>query len=278
MNSIEIITDSCSDLTPELIRQFNLRIVPLQVYINGTTYQDGDLPVHELFALVEKTGELPKTSAPLVPEFARRFESADCAVFIGISSRLSATCHNALLAAGQFPGKNITVIDSLNLSTGIGMLALLAAEMRDAGCSQQEIAAFLLEARKKVRTSFTIDSLEYLHKGGRCSAMQAVVSSLLSIRPVITAQPDGTLGIKAKIRGSRKKALNSMLADFAQQADQIDLRRVFVTHTGCHDDARYLMEEIAKIAPVQEVLETVTSATVASHCGPNTISILYMVK
>lgn len=275
---IQIITDSCVDLSAEIIQQYKVEVIPLQVYLHGKSYLDGDLTLPELFSLVEEAGELPKTSAPPVPEFIRRFENMEAAVYTGISSKLSATYQNALLAAEQFPQKNFEIIDSLNLSTGIGLLVLLAAELRDRGCSPREIAGQLKQARERVRTSFTIDTLEYLHKGGRCSAMQAIVSSLLHIRPVIAVQPDGTLGVKAKIRGSRKKALDTMLADFRQQADQVDPHRIFVTHTGCHEDAQYLMDEIAKIVPVRELLETVAGATVASHCGPNTIGIIYMVK
>ena len=130
----------------------------------------------------------------------------------------------------------------------------------------------------RVHTSFIIDTLDYLYMGGRCSAMENVVGSLLKIRPIIEVRPDGTLGVKEKTRGTRKKALGSMLADFEAHLSQVDLHRVFVTHTGCDADAAFLKEELLKIAPIEEVCITQAGATVASHCGPDTIGILYLEK
>ncbi|NTV36137.1 MAG: DegV family EDD domain-containing protein, partial [Anaerolineaceae bacterium] len=151
-------------------------------------------------------------------------------------------------------------------------------EMRDTGNTAEEILKELTSLRQRIHTSFVIDTMEYLYMGGRCTAMQNLVGSILKIRPVIEVRKDGTLGVKDKVGGSRKKALNNMLEDFRKNADNLDTHRVFVTHTGCDDDAQYLKEEILKIKPVDELLTTITGATVSSHCGPNTIGIIYITR
>lgn len=133
----------------------------------------------------------------------------------------------------------------------------------------------------KVRTSFVIDTLDYLYKGGRCSAIELLVGSLLKIRPIIEVKPDGSLGIKRKINSSRKKALMAMIEDFSMDLPKLDTRRVFITRTLTDEaiaDAHFLKSEIENIASVDEILFTMAGATIASHCGPETIGILYLVK
>lgn len=274
---IHITTDSCADLSPELIARYQIRAIPLQVLVNGRNLRDGvTVSTPELFQSVEQSGELPKTSAPSVADFVEFFRADDEVIFIGISAQLSATLQSACIAAEQLLPQHIHIIDSLNLSTGHGLLAVHAAETRDAGASAEEIVAEIHRRIPRVRTSFIIDTLDYLHKGGRCSAMEAVVGSLLKIRPVIEVRADGTLGVKNKVRGSRKKALDSMLAEFKSHLPNVDLTRVFVTHTGCDEDALFLKSELLKLAPIQEVCITIAGATVASHCGPNTIGIIFL--
>lgn len=272
---IHIMTDSCADLSQELLEQYHIRSIPLQIFIDNQNIHDGDLSIEELFRLVAETGQLPKTSAPSIKEFVDFFTPAEEGVFIGISSQLSATVPTSRLALTEMAGQNIRVVDSLNLSTGIGLLALRAADLRDAGQRVEEIVAQLEQTIPKIRTSFFIDTMDYLYKGGRCTALQAIFGSMLKIRPVITVRPDGTLGVKDKIRGGRSKALNALLDDFRANLASIDLRRVFVTRTDCQEDAEYLRNELSKIAPIEELLITTAGATIASHCGPGTIGIIY---
>lgn len=273
---VDIVTDSCADLSPELIHRFNVRVLPLQVFIDNRTIPDGSISPQELFRLVAKTGELPKTSAPSIKEFLEFFEPSDEIIYIGISAKLSATLPNGLLAAQQLPHKKIHIIDSKNLSTGIGLLVLKAAELRDMGWTAEQIVHEIRNTVPRVHTSFVIETMEYLYKGGRCTALQAIVGSVLKIRPIIEVRPDGTLGVKAKIRGTRVKALDTMLEDFRSHLPHLDQHRVFVTHTGCDDDAAYLVESIKAMAPVEEVCVTQAGATISSHCGPDTIGILYI--
>jgi len=276
---IHIITDSTSDLGPELVARHNLGVVPLSVHIAEKTFLD-DFSVTgpELFTLVDESGDLPKTAAPSVGEFAATFDVPGDVIYIGISSRLSASVANARLAAETFPASKVRIIDSLNLSTGLGLLVLHAADLRDQGANAEEIERGVLAALPKVHMSFVIDTMKYLYMGGRCTALQSLMGGLLHIRPVIYARPDGTLGVKDKVRGSRTRALDSMLRDFHAHRDEVDLRRVFVTHPDSDADAAYLVSELAKQAPVQEIISTHAGAVVSSHCGPGTIGVLYLLK
>lgn len=273
---VTISTDSCADLSSALIRDCDIKVIPLQVLVDGRNIRDGEMSLEELFASVEKTGQLPKTSAPAVADFIDFYAGSEEVVFIGISENLSATIQSARLASSELKSQRIFIVDSKNLSTGIGLLVIKAADLRDHGLSAQQIASELEKLVAKVRTSFVIDTMEYLYKGGRCSGLQALAGSLLQIRPIITVQEDGTLGVKHKIRGSRAKALNTLLADFKADLPDIDLQRVFVTHTSCPEDADYLVEELKKLAAIEDILITTAGATIASHCGPRTIGILYL--
>jgi DegV family protein with EDD domain len=275
---IHILTDSTSDLSQELVDRFHIDTIPLNVHIRDQAYKDGQtITTPRLFELVEANHELPKTAAPSVADFQAFFDREGESIFISISTQLSATLQSATLARDATHA-NVRLIDSRNLSTGIGMLAVRAAEMRDQGCSADEIEAAVLSWVPKVQSSFVVDTLDYLYMGGRCSAVQSIVSSLLKIRPVIEVKPDGTLGIKDKTRGSRKKALQSMLDDFARHLDAVDLRRIFITHTVCPQDAEYLKAEITRLCQPDEICITNAGSVIASHCGPNTIGILYMLK
>jgi len=277
---VTILTDSCSDLSPELSRKYNIKTIPLYVFVNERTYQDGvDIQIEELFRIVDESKKLPKTSAPTIPDFEKFFsENPGDVIFIGIGSKLSATYQNAYLAARSFPERKIYTIDSRNLSTGIGLSVLYAAELRDMGLSADEIVGKTNALISKVHTSFVIDTLEYLYMGGRCSAMENIIGSLLKIRPIIEVKPDGTLGVKEKNRGSRQKSLDVLLEDFRKNLPCINLHRVFVTHAACRADADYLATELMNLAPIDELNITSAGATVASHCGPNTIGILYTIQ
>lgn len=275
---INIKTDSCADLGQALLNAHGIDSIPLHVLVKGEDHFDDNLTLEFLFSSVDETGELPKTAAPSILEFSEFFSSPEPTVYVGLSSQLSATMANAKLAQEQLGRDDIYLVDSLNLSTGIGLLALKAADLRDAGLGAAEIAEAVTNARSKVRTAFVIDTMDYLYKGGRCTALQAIFGSMLKIRPVIYVRPDGTLGVLDKIRGTRKKALDSLLEGFKADLSDVDLTRVFVTHSGCVEDAEYLAGELSKLAEIKDVLITTAGSTIGSHCGPNTIGILYLRK
>jgi len=277
---VNIVTDSTSDLGKDTYRSFQLTVIPLLVTIGGKDYRDGlDIDQKGLFDLVKKYGELPTTATPSVAEFTKIFDRSGESIFIGISSKLSATIQNAQLAADTFSDGKVTVIDSLNLSTGVGLLALRAAELRDQGLPTSEIARRISQDRAKVRSSFAIETMEYLYKGGRCTAIQAIAGSVLKIHPIIEVRNDGTLGVKSKARGNLQKAHQMLLDDFEAHLPELDRKRVFVTHT-CDDQVsvQFLVEEVRRLASPEEVCVTSAGSVISSHCGPGTAGILYFVK
>lgn len=277
---IEILTDSCSDLSQELLDSHHIRQIPFIVTLGEETFLDGKtITTPQLFEKVAKNGQLPKTAAPSPGDFAALFDSSDEMIYIGISSQLSAGHQVANKVAESLPEKKIYVVDSHNLSTGIGLLVLSACDLRNQGCTVEQIISGVEQVKPRIHTTFVIDTLDYLYKGGRCSAMERVVGSMLHIRPVIEVNAKtGTMDVKEKINGSRRKALKSMLVDFEGHLPNIDLKRVFLTHTGCDEDALYLKEELLKLAPIENVYITNAGCTIASHAGPDTIGILYILK
>ncbi|MDD3598824.1 MAG: DegV family protein [Bacillota bacterium] len=285
MPGIKIITDSTADLGQELKERYRLEVVPLMVTFDEETYGDGvDINTQRLFELVKEKGKLPKTSSPSPATFKSVFGKAIAdgsqAIYIGISSQFSAAVQNARLAADTFPEGQVHVFDSANLSTGIAQLVLYAHDLAAEGKTAGKIMGLLEKARPRVKTCFMIDTLEYLHMGGRCTGVQALLTSVLKVRPVIEVV-DGGMRVAAKIRGSRTKLLDWQLERFAKDVEQNLVKpvRVFLTHTGVHEDAMYMAERVRRIMPeMREILETPAGSVVGSHCGPGTIGILYMLK
>jgi DegV family protein with EDD domain len=274
---VNIFADSTSDLG-ELAARHHVAVIPLSVTIGGINYLDGvDIHAAQLFDLVKQTGELPKTAACSAGEYQKAFEQVDgeC-IYVGVSSQLSASVQNARLAAQLLPAGKLRVVDSLNLSTGIGLLALRAAELRDRGMAAAQIEMELSGMVSKVHSSFMIDTMEYLYKGGRCSALQALAGSVLKIHPVIEVRRDGTLGVREKARGVRQKGLDLLLDDFAAHLPRLDRGRVFVTHAAAPEDAEILADAVRRLAAPKEVCITTAGSVISSHCGPGTIGILYM--
>lgn len=274
---LTIHADSTSDLGPELSARHNFNVIPLYVLLREKSFLDSiEIKTPDLFTWTAETGELPKTSAISVGDFIKHFEQPGEHLYIGISSQLSATVKNAQIAASMLPNQHIRIIDSMNLSSGEGLLLLKAAEMRDKGWSIDEIHTKVELSKTKVRTSFIIETLDYLYKGGRCSAMQNIMSSLLSIRPTIAMRPDGTLGVKAKTRGTRKRSLLTLIEDFKRDLPNIDLSHVFITHTGAEEDAALIYQELVNLTPIENIHRVTAGSVIASHCGPGTLGLVYI--
>lgn len=281
MARVKIFSDSTCDLPPDLIVQSQIGIVPLYVLFDDVSYGDGvDITTPVLYEKVKETGKLPTTAAPSPGEFIRAFapwvEAGEDIVYIGLSSQFSATINNARLAAQEFPPGRVEVVDSQNLSTGIGLLVMRAADFAAEGLDAPSIAENIRSLRAKVRTEFIIDTLEYLHKGGRCSGITRFIGGVLQIRPSVRVV-DGGMVPAQKFRGSRAKALQGLVKGVLAAKERISPERVFVTHS-ISEDAPYLQRELEKKAGVKEVLISQAGCVISSHCGPNAIGILYIEK
>lgn len=280
MNPVKVVTDSTADLTPELVEKFELAVLPLYVLIEGKSYLDGiEMTTEELYRQVEKTKTLPKTSAPSTGDFYEFFykwvKAGYDVLYIGLSSKLSATFQASRLAAEEFDEGRVRVLDTQSLSTGIGLLALKAAEMAQEGKGAAEIYQTVSELVPKVRVSFIIDTLKYLHMGGRCSAIQLLASNVLKIRPQIIVK-DGGMIVGAKFRGKRSSCLKQFYKEVVGDGTQINLQRAFVTHSGSTEaecmDFKNRLEKLG----VSEVYVTQAGTVISSHCGPGTIGLLYI--
>lgn len=280
MSKIKIFSDSTCDLSEELIKKHDIGIVPLYVSFGDETLKDGvEITTETLYKKVDETKSIPKTSAPPPSDFYNLFkpyiDSGYEILYIGISSHLSSTLQNAKIATTEFENGNIEIIDSLNLSTGIGLLVLKAVDLRDKELTLKDISKNLSETISKVKTNFIIDTLNYLHKGGRCSALQSIVSSVLKIRPIIMVE-EGKMIVGKKVRGKRIKALNSIIESCINDKANLDKSRIMITHSLSDEDALYLKDELSKNINVENILITKAGCVISSHCGPNTIGILYI--
>ena len=276
-----ISSDSTCDLNRELIDRYQIRILPMGVSLGDKIYQDGvDITPDEIYAHHAATGQLPKTSAINLAENLDRFEEltrdGSAVVHFTLSASMSSTYRNACLAAEEF--EDVYVVDCKNLSTGNGLLVIAAAEMAQQGMEAQDIARKIEELTAYVDASFVVDNLEYLVKGGRCSALAAFGANLLQLKPCIQVK-DGTMGVCKKYRGKFEKALSVYVSDRLANAEDICLDRVFVTHAGCDPQiVESVVAAVKNALPFREIFVTRAGCTVSAHCGANTLGVLFMRK
>ena len=278
---IIISSDSTCDLSKELVDRYQIRIQPMGISLGDQMYRDGvDITPDMIYAHHEKTGQLPKTSAINVAENMEYFEEltkdGSAVIHFTISSSMSSTYNNACVAAQEF--ENVYVVDAKNLSTGSGLLVLAAAEMVQEGLEAQQIVEKLNDLEDRVDASFVVDNLEYLVKGGRCSALAAFGANLLQLKPCISVK-NGAMGVGKKYRGKFEKVLLTYVADRLADAEDICLDRVFVTHAGCDPKVvESVAEAVKNTLPFREILVTRAGCTVSSHCGANTLGVLFIRK
>lgn len=286
MSKIVIATDSTCDLSQEIIDKYDIKVLPLYVTFGNKVYKDRvEMNVDKMYQMVDETGIYPKTSAASPEDFYKFFkkllEADNEIIYMGIGSSLSSTLQNAFLGRSEFSEEEqarIHLVDSLNLSTGIGLLLLKAATFRDEGDSVKEIKEKVEAIVPKVRTQFVVETLEYLHKGGRCSGMTRFIGTALRMKLLIKLT-DGKLGVDKKAIGSTKKALNLMLDDFYGLLPDIDKEFLFVTHSNATKNYAYIDEKISSIKySFDHIYETKAGCTISSHCGEGCIGILYIEK
>lgn len=282
MSNVKLFTDSTCDLSTELLNKYDISIVPLYVNFDDCMYKDQiELSTEELYVKVTEKNKLPKTAAPSPTDFSNAFkpyiDNGQDILYIGLSSMISSAINNAVLACNEFPEGRIKIIDSMNLSSGIGLLVLKAADFINEGMDLNIIADKIQELVPKVRTAFVIDTLDFLYKGGRCSALQNIASSVLKIKPVISVV-NGKMIVREKIRGKRHKVLETLLNSVLKKKDTIDLTRIMITHSMSNEDAVFLKKELQKSLNAKEIIITDAGCVISSHCGENTVGILYIEK
>lgn len=281
MPTIKITCDSTCDLSPELCERYHISVIPMRVALGERSCRDGvDVKPEELFAYVGETGKLPTTSAISFGEYADFFrpfvKEGYEVVHINLSSELSSSHQNACIAAEELG--NVFVVDSRSLSTGSGHLVILGAELASAGYDGAYIAKALNEMKGNLDVSFVLQTLDYLHKGGRCSGIARFGANMLKLRPEIVMN-NGTLHVGKMYRGSMEKTILDYVRGRLGNADHISYDRIFVTHSGVPDEiVQKVIALVKELRPFEEVIETTAGSTISCHCGPNCLGVLFFRK
>ena len=278
---IKILSDSTCDLSAELLDRYSVKTIPLTILLGEDSFYDGlNFTPADMYRRYHADGTLPKTSAPSVQQFIdffRPFVEAGCeVVHLDISSELSSSYSTACIAAAELG--SIYPVDSRMLSTGVGLLVIEAAECRDRGMEAGEIARHVASLTDKVDTSFVLDTLEFMWKGGRCSGVTALGANLLHLKPGLEMR-DGKLSVYKKYRGS----IQSVYRQYAKErlsAAEIRPGHIFVTDSGevPEETLNELMDMVREAVPGAEVHNTKAGCTVTSHCGPKTLGVLFIRK
>ena len=266
---VKIISDSTCDLSPELIAKYDIDILPLHILLGEDEYEDGrNITPQQIYDWSDTHKTTPKTSAPSLAEAIELFrpyiEEKREIVCFSISGSMSTSGNVMRLAAEELEASDlVTVIDSANLSTGIGLLVIEAAIMAGKGQSAAEIIAAIEVLKPKVRASFVVDTLTYLYRGGRCNAVSAMAGGVLRLHPKIVVE-NGAMDASKKYRGKIKSARPE---------------RVFITHSGCdRDTVNAVRSYLESFGIFHEILETRAGGVVSSHCGPGTLGVLFIAK
>ena len=275
--AIKITADSTCDLTPELLERYDVTLTPLYVTQDGKTYRDGvDIHPADIFAHVAAGGSLPTTSAVNIADyqeiFSRYAKEYDAVIHFNIGQNFSACHQNAVIAAQDFD--NVYVIDSRNLTVGQGILVLEAAEAAARGEKAEDIVAMVRDLVDKVDTTFVVDRLDFLAKGGRCSSVVALGANLLKLKPCIVLS-DGKMAVGKKYRG----VFDKVLLDYARdQLEAGDFRtdRAFVVYAACKPETIEAVRQVVAGYGFREVCVAEAGCTISSHCGPNTLGVLFL--
>lgn len=277
--NIGISLDSTCDLSEELIKKYDFHIVPLSVTLGEQTYEDGKINTLDIFDYVSKTGTLPKTSAVNESAFVEFFtelrKTYDAVIHFDISSEMSSTYQNAVEAAQKVG--NVYVVDSRSLSTGISLLAIYARALTQEYENPATIADMVRAKTDKVQASFVIERLDYLFKGGRCSALAYFGANLLKLRPQIIVE-HGVMRPTHKYRGKMSKVVSDYCQNVLREFPDADKSVCFITHSHATPEMVEAAREIVTTAGFENIYETFAGCTVSSHCGKNTLGILFMNK
>lgn len=274
---IAVTAETTVDLTPELLREFDIKTVPLGITLDGKSLKDGDVTTEEIFENVIKCGVLPKTNSVNQAEYTEFFSGIlkeyDAIIHVSISSEMSSCYNNATAVAKQL--KNVYTVDSRVLSTGIAQLCLYARRLADENLySAEEIHKKLIKRRDSLQVSFVIERLDYLYKGGRCSSLQYFGANLLKLRPRIVVK-DGKMSADKKYRGKMEQVVSRYCRDTLNEFNTPDKELVFITYTTATEEMLAEAESACKEAGFKRIEYTRAGGTIASHCGEHTLGILY---
>lgn len=281
---VKIISDSTCDLSKELQERYDISILPLHILLGEEEYEDGyGISPQEIYAWSDANKTTPKTSAPSMERAVELFrpflEQGMELVCFSISADMSTSGNVMRLAAEELDAsERVHVVDSANLSTGIGLLVIEAAIMAKAGKTGAEIVERMEQLKPQVRASFVVDTLLYLYRGGRCGGLAALAGGALRLHPKI-AVTDGKMGAGKKYRGRLSAVVMNYVKDMEQQLAHAEPDRVFITHSGCDEEIVDSVREYLKgLGIFSEILETRAGCVVSSHCGPGTLGVLFIEK
>ena len=279
---VKIISDSTCDLSPELIAKYDIDILPLHILLGEDEYEDGkNITPEQIYSWSDENKTTPKTSAPSLTDAIELFkpyidEGREIVCF-SISSSMSTSGNVMRIAAEELEAEErITVIDSANLSTGIGLLVIEAAIMAQKAHTVAEIVSAVEALKPNVRASFVVDTLTYLYRGGRCNAVSAMAGGVLKLHPKIVVE-NGAMNASKKYRGKINSVIMTYVKDMENDLKAARPDRVFITHSGCD---RAIVEEVhsylENLGVFSEILETRAGGVISSHCGPGTLGVLFI--
>lgn len=279
---VKIISDSTCDLSPELIAKYDIDILPLHILLGEDEYEDGkNITPEQIYSWSDENKTTPKTSAPALTDaielFKQYIDEGREIVCFSISSSMSTSGNVMRIAAEELEAEDrITVIDSANLSTGIGLLVIEAAIMAQNNHTVEEIISAIETLKPNVRASFVVDTLTYLYRGGRCNAVSAMAGGVLKLHPKIVVE-NGAMNASKKYRGKINSAIMTYVKDMEDDLKAARPNRVFITHSGCD---RTIVEEVhsylENLGVFSEILETRAGGVISSHCGPGTLGVLFI--
>lgn len=280
MSKVQIVADSTCDLPADLKEKYNIVTIPLCIILDDKSYYDGEeITPAEIYEWSDKNRTTPKTAAVSYEhslEILKPFmDNGDEIIFFGISAQMSTTCNVIRLLADDTEYDKLHVFDSMNLSSGIALQAIYAAELAAEGKNAAEIIERLEQRRGKVRASFVVETLTYLARGGRCSAAVALLGNTLKLKPQIVVEK-GAMGVSKKFRGKQSSVIMKYAKELEADLLQADPSHVFVTHSGC--DEELIKEVVAYIESLNyfaEIHVNVAGGVISSHCGPATFGILF---
>lgn len=284
MKRISIITDSTSDLSKELLEKYDITVFPLHIHLGDKEYADGiDITPEEIYHWSEETKETPKTSALSLydaKEYLKKaLDKSEEVICFCISEEMSSCCSVMHMAMMELEVEDkVFVVDSRNLSTGIGLQILEAAKLANQGLSAGEIVEKVKEMQSKVRSSFVVDSLTFLHRGGRCSSVAALAGNTLKLHPCIFVL-DGKMQAGKKYRGKMDKVLLNYVEDIKPELAAAKKDHIFITHSGCDTELiKTVRKELEDLNYFENIHVTQAGGVIASHCGPGTMGVLYVAE